>query len=99
MRLLLGEKEAYADCFYRLQGEAKRQGIEIRRGSFESLDELFTAFPSANAYFNCTGLGAYSLKGVQDKNVYPTRVCPGPKEVKHRKTHSKVGSNHARGKS
>lgn len=41
---------------------------------FESLDELFTAFPSANAYFNCTGLGAYSLKGVQDKNVYPTRV-------------------------
>jgi hypothetical protein len=62
-------------CCHRLQGEAKRQGIEIRRGIFESLDELFTAFPSANAYFNCTGLGAYSLKGVQDKNVYPTRVC------------------------
>ncbi|KAG9520260.1 putative D-amino acid oxidase, partial [Aureobasidium melanogenum] len=57
----------------RLQGEVKRQGIEIRRGMFDSIDELFTAFPSANAYFNCTGLGAYSLKGVEDKSVYPTR--------------------------
>ncbi|KAI4731199.1 putative D-amino acid oxidase [Aureobasidium sp. EXF-10728] len=56
-----------------LQGEAKRQGIEIRRGMFDSLDELFAAAPSVNAYFNCTGLGAYSLKGVEDKNVYPTR--------------------------
>ncbi|KAG9717394.1 putative D-amino acid oxidase, partial [Aureobasidium melanogenum] len=35
--------------------------------------ELFQAFPSATAYFNCTGLGAYSLKGVEDKSVYPTR--------------------------
>ncbi|KAH0148834.1 putative D-amino acid oxidase, partial [Aureobasidium melanogenum] len=57
----------------RLQGEVKRQGIEIRRGMFDSIDELFTAFPSATAYFNCTGLGAYSLKGVEDKSVYPTR--------------------------
>ncbi|KAH0379014.1 putative D-amino acid oxidase, partial [Aureobasidium melanogenum] len=56
-----------------LQGEVKRQGIEIRRGMFDSIDELFTAFPSATAYFNCTGLGAYSLKGVEDKSVYPTR--------------------------
>ncbi|KAK6002976.1 hypothetical protein QM012_000821 [Aureobasidium pullulans] len=56
-----------------LQGEVKRQGIEIRRGMFESINELFTAFPSATAYFNCTGLGAYSLKGVEDKSVYPTR--------------------------
>ncbi|THX52632.1 putative D-amino acid oxidase [Aureobasidium pullulans] len=56
-----------------LQGEARRQGIEIRRGMFESLDELFTAFPDANAYFNCTGLGSYSLKGVEDKSIYPTR--------------------------
>ncbi|KAG9547873.1 putative D-amino acid oxidase, partial [Aureobasidium melanogenum] len=57
----------------RLQGEVKRQGIEIRRGMFVSIDELFQAFPSATAYFNCTGLGAYSLKGVEDKSVYPTR--------------------------
>ncbi|KAI5246416.1 putative D-amino acid oxidase [Aureobasidium subglaciale] len=56
-----------------LQGEARRQGIEIRRGMFDSLDELFTLFPTASAYFNCSGLGAYSLKGVEDKNVYPTR--------------------------
>ncbi|KAG9590657.1 putative D-amino acid oxidase, partial [Aureobasidium melanogenum] len=56
-----------------LQGEVKRQGIEIRRGMFDSIDELFTAFPSATAYFNCTGLGAYSLKGIEDKSVYPTR--------------------------
>ncbi|KAH0281064.1 putative D-amino acid oxidase, partial [Aureobasidium melanogenum] len=56
-----------------LQGEVKRQGIEIRRGMFDSIHELFTAFPTATAYFNCTGLGAYSLKGVEDKSVYPTR--------------------------
>ena len=71
-------EDAYTDVFNRLQGEARRQGIEIRRGIFDSIDVLFTAFPSANAYFNCTGLGAFSLKGVEDKSVYPTRVySPG----------------------
>jgi len=46
----------------------------MRRGVFESVDELCQRYPAANAYFNCSGLGSFSLKGIEDKNVYPTRV-------------------------
>ena len=30
-------------------------------------------FPGTEAVFNCTGLGSYHLKGVEDKLLYPTR--------------------------
>jgi len=60
---------------YRLQGEVLKRGVEIHRASVDDIRELFERFPNVKAVFNCTGLGSYSLKGVEDKLLYPTRVC------------------------
>jgi D-amino-acid oxidase len=46
----------------------------MHRGSFEDIRLVFKEFPNAKAIFNCTGLGSYHLKGVEDHNLYPTRV-------------------------
>jgi len=35
---------------------------------------VFERFSSATSVFNCTGLGSYNLKGVEDKLLYPTKV-------------------------
>ncbi|KAF2755753.1 putative D-amino acid oxidase [Pseudovirgaria hyperparasitica] len=55
-----------------LNTECLRLGIEMRRSSFDDIRDFFHAVP-ANAYFNCTGLGSYHLKGVEDKALYPTK--------------------------
>ncbi|KAF8858365.1 FAD dependent oxidoreductase [Acephala macrosclerotiorum] len=55
-----------------LQNEALKRGIEFQRKSVTDIREL-TDDPSVRAVFNCTGLGSYSLKGVEDKLLYPTR--------------------------
>ena len=46
----------------------------MHRMFFGDIQELFDAYPQAKAFFNCTGLGSYHLKGVEDKLLYPTRV-------------------------
>jgi hypothetical protein len=61
-------------CLSRLQVEALKAGIEIRRALYEDIRDVFKAYPEAKAVFNCTGLGSYSLKGVEDHELYPTRV-------------------------
>ncbi|PLB44206.1 putative D-amino acid oxidase [Aspergillus steynii IBT 23096] len=55
-----------------LNTECLKAGIEMRRAWFDDITDLFGDIP-ADAYFNCTGLGSYSLKGVEDKSLYPTR--------------------------
>ena len=60
----------------RLQNQVLSHGIQIYRRAYDDISELVKDFPNAKAYFNCTGLGSYSLKGVEDKLLYPTRVCP-----------------------
>lgn len=60
----------------RMQSQALQKGIQIRRAIVTDINELFAQYPNATAYFNCSGLGSYSLKGVEDKSLYPTRVCP-----------------------
>jgi len=57
----------------RLQGEVMKQGIQIYRRTYDDIRELIKDYPSAKAIFNCTGLGSYHLKGVEDKLLYPTR--------------------------
>ena len=57
-----------------MQGELLKREIEIFRTSVDDIREVFERSPSAKAVFNCTGLGSYSLKGVEDKLLYPTRV-------------------------
>lgn len=41
---------------------------------YEDIREMFAEFPHAKGYVNCTGLGSFSLKGVEDKDLYPTLV-------------------------
>lgn len=53
--------------------EALKAGIEMRRASIDDIRILFKDI-EADAYFNCTGLGSYHLKGVEDKSLYPTKV-------------------------
>ncbi|EXJ96292.1 hypothetical protein A1O1_01418 [Capronia coronata CBS 617.96] len=57
-----------------LQVQVWKAGIDVRREYYDDIRELFEDFPSTMAIFNCTGLGSYSLKGVEDHAVYPTRV-------------------------
>lgn len=45
----------------------------MRGAHFDDIRQAFQDIPS-DAYFNCTGLGSYRLKGVEDKSLYPTRV-------------------------
>jgi len=59
----------------RLQGEVLKTGIEILRASIDDIREVSERYPGVKAVFNCTGLGSYNLKGVEDKLLYPTRVC------------------------
>lgn len=55
--------------------EAYSRGIEIRRKIFTNIREVFNLYPEASAVFNCTGLGSLTLGGVEDKMLYPARVC------------------------
>ncbi|USP79390.1 D-amino-acid oxidase [Curvularia clavata] len=53
--------------------EATRLNIEIHRRIFGSIDNAFKRYPQATAVFNCTGLGAMTLGGVEDNTMYPAR--------------------------
>lgn len=59
---------------YRLQAECARLGIEIHRRVFKHIDEALELYPEVDAVFNCTGLGALTLGGVEDQKMYPSRV-------------------------
>lgn len=50
-------------------------GVTFVRRKLDHLDDAFTYNPAAQTkvVFNCTGIGARSLPGVADTNVYPTR--------------------------
>ncbi|PYH94572.1 FAD dependent oxidoreductase [Aspergillus ellipticus CBS 707.79] len=52
--------------------ECLKAKVEMRRAGFGDIRDLFRDIP-ARAYFNCTGLGSCSLKGVEDKQLFPTR--------------------------
>ena len=59
----------------RLQAEATRLGIEVHRRVFSHIRDSFRAYPRTTAVFNCTGIGALTLGGVEDEKVYSARVC------------------------
>ncbi|OBT51886.1 hypothetical protein VE04_07910 [Pseudogymnoascus sp. 24MN13] len=52
--------------------EAIKAGVEVRRKVIGDIKEVFEEFPEAEGFVNCTGIGSYSLKGVEDKELYPT---------------------------
>lgn len=49
------------------------QNIRLIREHVEHIDDIARLCPETTAIFNCTGLGSFSLGGVKDKNIYPTR--------------------------
>lgn len=66
--------------------EAAKAGITIHRRMFRDIKEAFVLYSQANVVFNCTGLGALILGGVEDKTVYSARVrqaCTTPVTVIH----------------
>lgn len=58
----------------RLQFEASSRGIQIHRRVFNHIKEAFAQYPEASAVFNCTGLGALTLGGVEDEKIFSARV-------------------------
>lgn len=70
--LLRFERVTLNSC--RLHVEVLKAGIEIRRASYTDIRDAFKVFPLARAFINCTGLGSYYLKGVEDDDLYPTLV-------------------------
>lgn len=46
-------------------------GVTFERSKIDHISSVFS--PSVDAVFNCTGIGAASLGGVKDENVFPTR--------------------------
>ncbi len=57
-----------------LQTECLKAGVDLRRKIITDIQEVFDEFPTAKGIVNCTGLGSYHLKGVEDKSLYPTLV-------------------------
>lgn len=49
----------------------KKLGVQVTRTKIHHISQAF--LPNTKAVFNCSGIGARSLPGVQDTNVYPTR--------------------------
>ncbi|EHY57422.1 hypothetical protein HRR83_002908 [Exophiala dermatitidis] len=47
--------------------------VTFLRRHYHHIDALLNDFPDARAVFNCTGLGARKLGGVDDEAVYPTK--------------------------
>lgn len=57
----------------RLQSNLLRSHVTFIRRSYDHVDTLMDDFPHATAIFNCTGLGAKHLGGVEDQSVFPDR--------------------------
>lgn len=47
--------------------------VVFARRAYKHIDTLMSDYPAATAFFNCTGLGARHLGGVEDHAVYPTK--------------------------
>lgn len=58
-----------------LANSLRERGVEIIRHRVSSLDEAYDlpGIGRVNVVVNATGLGAKSLIGVEDDNVYPAR--------------------------
>jgi D-amino-acid oxidase len=55
-----------------LQQHLTAQGVTFVRRRVDNLQDAFLS-PSTKVLFNCTGIGARNLGGLEDPNVYPIR--------------------------
>lgn len=51
----------------------EKLGGRLERHTFESIQESIEYYKDADTIVNCTGLGSYYLKDVQDHTMYPIR--------------------------
>lgn len=58
----------------RLFASLIKRGVKVVRRSYGHVDSLMSDFPNTTAIFNCTGLGARHLGGVEDTKVHPTKA-------------------------
>ncbi|EEB07410.1 D-amino acid oxidase [Schizosaccharomyces japonicus yFS275] len=63
-----------------------KAGVHVVKRELKHISEALEVTPSKpSVVFNCTGIGAYRLPGVEDHNVYPTRgqvVCVDAPHIK-----------------
>lgn len=57
---------------HRLLERCRRADVSLIRRRIDHIDQA-RLDSEVTAVFNCTGLGSYSLGGVEDKTMYPTR--------------------------
>ncbi|KAL6408917.1 d-amino acid [Ilyonectria robusta] len=55
-----------------LLAKCRNADVQLVRQAVDAVDQAFLS-SQVTAVFNCTGLGSYSLGGVNDKEMYPTR--------------------------
>ena len=55
----------------KLRAHLEKLGVQFKRQKLTHISQAY--IPHTLAVFNCTGIGAVSLSGVKDTNVYPTR--------------------------
>lgn len=58
----------------RLLMEVINTGVEVRRKIIGDIKGVLEEFPDAEGFVNCTGTGSCSIKGAEDKELYPTMV-------------------------
>ncbi|PCG93465.1 D-amino-acid oxidase [Penicillium occitanis (nom. inval.)] len=56
-----------------LQSRLLEAEVTFVRRAYDHIDQVFDDFPNAVAVFNCTGLGAKKLGGIDDTKVYPVK--------------------------
>ncbi len=74
VRVLTSEGEGKGKIWYRELTRLRFLEAEKPEWSVDDIREVFERFPVTRAVFNCTGLGSYCLKVVEDKLLYPARV-------------------------
>lgn len=57
-----------------MQSRLLEAEVTFVRRAYDHIDQVFDDFPNAVAVFNCTGLGAKKLGGIDDTKVYPIKV-------------------------
>ncbi|KAI7896483.1 uncharacterized protein EV154DRAFT_492449 [Mucor mucedo] len=68
-------------------------GGRIERGTFESIADAIEHYKEADTIVNCTGLGSYYLKDVQDHTMYPARGQTVVVRAPHIKTQHYIDGN------
>ncbi|EPY52014.1 D-amino acid oxidase [Schizosaccharomyces cryophilus OY26] len=74
----------------------KDSGVTIIKEEIKHISDVLNFVPNPNVVFNCPGVWACTLGGVEDQNVYPTRgqiVCVDAPHIKETRIRNGIGSD------